>query len=94
VLVRAIGPSLTSQNVSGPLQDPMLDLNDSNGNLIASDDNWKDSQQAEIEATGAAPTDDREAAIISMLAPGAYTAIVSGKNNGTGVGLVEAYRLN
>ena len=56
-------------------------------------DNWKDTQQAEIEATGIAPTDDRESAILQTLAPGNYTAIVRGKNDTTGVGLVEVYNL-
>jgi len=56
-------------------------------------DNWKDTQQAEIEATGIAPTDDRESAILQTLAPGNYTAIVRGTNNTMGVALVEAYNL-
>jgi hypothetical protein len=91
VVVRALGPSLASLNVSGALQDPTADLFDGNGMLLASDDNWKDSQQAEIQATGLAPTDDRESAIASMLAPGSYTVIVRGKNNTSGVGLVEVF---
>ena len=94
VLVRAIGPSLTGHNVAGALEDPMIELYNGDGSLLASDDDWKDTQQAEIEATGAAPADDRESAIIATLAPGEYTAIVHGKNQGTGVGLVEAYRLD
>ncbi len=61
---------------------------------IAFDDDWKDSQQAEIEDAGLAPTDDREAAIEANLSPGAYTAIVRGKNNTTGVALVQAYDVN
>ena len=55
---------------------------------------WKDTQQAAIQATGLAPTDDLESAILATLNPGAYTAIVRGKNNTTGVGVVEAYQLN
>ena len=58
-----------------------------------SNDNWKDSQEAAIEATGVAPTDDKEAAILATLPPGPYTAIVRGNNNGTGVGLVEVFSL-
>ncbi|MBA3650324.1 MAG: hypothetical protein H0W66_02295 [Chthoniobacterales bacterium] len=63
------------------------------GALLASDDNWKDAQETEIEATGLAPADDKESAILSTLAPGSYTFILRGQNGGTGVGLVEAYDL-
>jgi hypothetical protein len=95
VIVRAIGPSLANANppVPGSLSDPTLELHDGNGTTIASNDNWRDTQEAEIEATGIPPTDNRESAIVMTLAPGAYTAIVSGKNNTTGVALVEAYNL-
>jgi hypothetical protein len=93
VIVRAIGPELTASGVPGALQDPTLELHDGQGNLIAFDDNWKDSQQTQIAATGVAPTDDRESAIVQTLPPGNYTAIVRGKNNTTGVALVEAYGL-
>ena len=93
VVVRGIGPSLTAQGVPGALQDPTLELHDSSGALLMSDDDWKDSQQSEIEATGLAPTDDRESAILSSLPPGAYTAIVRGTLDTTGVGLVEVYHL-
>ena len=72
----------------------MLDLYDANGVLIASSDSWQSDQQAEIVATGLAPLNDAEAAILITLAPGAYTAIESGKNGGTGVGLVEVYNLH
>src|SRR5438874_1629149 len=78
VLIRAAGPSLTALSVSGALQDPVLRLFNSSGTVIASNDNWKDTQQAAIEATGLAPTDDRESAILATLPAGAYTAIVSG----------------
>ena len=93
VVVRAIGPSLTDAGVVGALQDTRLELFDSNGILIQANDNWKDSQQAEIEAAGLAPSDDRESAIVRVLAPGAYTAIVRGVGDTTGVGLVEAYEI-
>jgi hypothetical protein len=93
VIIRAIGPSLTAHGVSGALQDPTLELHNGSGTLIAFDDNWKDSQQAEIQATGLAPSDPRESAIVATLTPGNYTAIVRGKNNTTGVGLVEVYNL-
>ena len=93
ILVRAIGPSLAAAQVAGPLEDPEIELYDSNGASIAFNDNWKDSQETQIGATGLAPTDDRESAILSTLAPGAYTAIVRGALDATGVGLVEVYRL-
>ena len=93
VIVRAIGPSLGTAGVAGALADPTLELHDSSGTIIASNDNWRDTQEAEIIATTVPPTDDLESAIVATLAPGAYTAIVSGKNNTTGVALVEAYNL-
>ena len=93
VLVRAIGPSLTAQGVPGALADPVLELYDGSGNNLTTNDDWKDTQQAEIEATGLEPTDDRESAVLSTLAPGAYTAIVRGAGDTTGVGLVEVYHL-
>ena len=93
ILIRAIGPSLGSKGVGDPLANPELELHDQNGALTASNDNWKDTQQSEIEATGLAPTDDRESAILQPLADGPYTAIVRGVDNTTGVGLVEVYNL-
>lgn len=93
VLVRAIGPSLTNFGVPNALQNPTLELHDGNGGLIASNTDWRDTQQLAIEATGIAPTDDNEAAILSVLSPGSYTAIVRGEDNGTGVALVEVYNL-
>ena len=94
VLVRAIGPSLANMGVASPLLDPALSLHDANGNVIVTDDNWKDSQESEIAATGLAPTDDRESAIIVTLPAGAYTAIVRGVNGATGVGLVDVFNLH
>jgi hypothetical protein len=94
VIVRAIGPSLAQHGITNPLLDPTLELHNGNGAVIAFNDNWKDSQQAEIQATGLAPSDDRESAIVRTLAPGNYTAIVRGKNNTIGVALVEVYGLN
>jgi len=93
VLVRALGPSLALFGVSGALSDPTLELLNANGALIMSNDNWKDTQQAEIQATGIAPLNDAESAIVATVSPGDYTAIVTGKNNGTGIGLVEVYKL-
>ena len=94
VLARAIGPSLTAVGVPNALQDPMLELHDSSGTMLASNDNWRSNQEAQIIATGIAPSDDRESAIISSpLAPGNYTAIVRGGGSATGVALVEIYQL-
>lgn len=92
VLFRALGPSLPG--VGGALQDTTLELYNGQGNIIATNDNWEDSQADEIAGTTIPPNDPREAAIFRQLTPGAYTAIVRGKNNTTGVGLIEAYQLN
>ena len=94
VIVRAIGPSLTGAGVVGALQDPTLELHDALGVSINSNDNWKDTQQSEITATGIPPSNDKESAIVQTLPPGSYTAIVRGKNDTTGVGLVEVYQLD
>ena len=90
VVIRAIGPSLTAFGVPGALQDPTLEFVDANGASVNNDD-WTSTQAAEISATGLAPSDTRESAIVATLLPGPYTAIVRGKNNTTGVGLVEVY---
>ena len=93
VLVRAIGPSLTGQGVVGALQDTTLELHSSNGDLLASNDDWQSDQKQQIIDTTVPPTDPRESAILRTLAPGAYTAVVRGKNDTTGVALVEVYVL-
>lgn len=93
VLLRAIGPTLAAQAVPNPLQDPTIELRNVNGEVIVTNDNWKEAQAVEITGTGIAPTDDREAAILRVLPGGNYTAIVRGKDDTVGVGLVEAYRL-
>ncbi|MDQ6626525.1 MAG: hypothetical protein M3Y69_10395, partial [Verrucomicrobiota bacterium] len=92
VLFRALGPSLGG--VANPLQNPTLELHDSQGSVIATNDNWQDSQAAEIQATTIPPPNPLEAAILRQLPPDAYTAIVRGKDNTTGVALIEAYQLN
>jgi hypothetical protein len=94
VLVRALGPTLAGFGISNPLANPTLELHDANGALISSNDNWKSTQQTQIAATGKAPPDDLESAIMHTLAPGNYTAIVRGVNNTSGVALVEVYSLN
>ena len=92
VVLRAIGPSLANPpiNLTGVLADPMIEVHDANG-VIGTNDNWKDTQQAAIAATGLEPTNDLESAVLLTLAPGSYTAIVRGNNGGTGIALVEAY---
>ena len=91
VVLRARGPSLIGSGVTGVLLDPTLELRDNNGATIAFNDNWKDSQETEIQGTGLAPADDHEAAIVWTLSPGAYTAIIRGAEDTTGIGLVEVY---
>ncbi len=96
VLIRAIGPSLTGSGVPNALADPVLELHGPGTFTTVNNDNWRDdpAQEALIIASGIAPTNDLESAIDANLNPGAYTAIVSGKNNTSGVGLVEVYDLS
>ncbi len=103
VIIRAIGPELTQHGVPDAMSNPTLELHDVTGALIASNDNWQHTiiggiitsdQRAEIRASGHAPKDGRESAIIADLPPGNYTAIVRGVNDTTGVGLVEVYDLS
>jgi len=89
LVARGIGPSLP---LAGLLADPYLELH-SSASTIASNDNWRDSQEMTIQDTGLAPTNDLESAIFGILDAGAYTAILQGTNSGTGVGLVEVYSL-
>ena len=93
VIVRAIGPSLSQSGLSNVLADPTLELYDGNGALLQSNDNWQDDpdQAARISAASLAPSNSLESAIWASLAPGNYTAIVRGKNNGVGIGIVEVY---
>ena len=94
VVLRGLGPSLVNANVPADsvLNDPMLELHGPNGALITSNDNWKDSpQRSQIENTPFQPSDDRESVIVATLSPGAYTVILSGVLNTSGVGLVEVY---
>ncbi len=93
VLIRAIGPSLANFGITNPLLDPTLELHDNSGTTIATNDDWQTTQESEIIATGIPPTDPRESAIVSTLPPGAYTAVVRGKNNATGIAVVEIYNL-
>ena len=93
IVVRGIGPSLTAFGVPNALANPTLELRDSNGALISSNNDWQDNpaQAAELIAAGLAPTNHLESGIAATLPPGLYTALLAGLNNGTGVGLVEVY---
>ncbi len=103
VIIRAIGPELSQYGVPDPLQDPILELHDGTGALIATNDNWQTTiiggiithdQVQEIQDSGYAPGDGRESAIIADLPAGNYTAIVRGVNSTIGVALVEVYDLS
>lgn len=94
VLLRAIGPSLAKADILHPLPNPTLSLYDSNGSLIASNDDWKDTYEVAIRATGLAPSDALESAILTTLTTGTYTALVQSRDGNTGVALVELYNLN
>jgi hypothetical protein len=93
VLARGLGPSLNAFGLAG-LSDPRLDLFDADGNLLASNDNWQDSQSVDIEDTGLAPSDPLEAAILITLPRGAYTAVLSPVDGvAHGIALAEIYKL-
>jgi hypothetical protein len=96
-VVRAIGPSLAALGITNALPDTTLQIRDPNGNVVVENDNWKvrssdgTSQQAEMEATQLQPTNDLEAALVTTLQPGQYTAQVRGKPESTGIGVVQVY---
>jgi uncharacterized protein (DUF1800 family) len=93
VLIRAVGPALTAQGVTGVLSDPVLTLNDSSGAPILTNDNWAAADAPVFAQAGAfeLPSGSRDAVIVTTLNPGLYTAIVSGLSNTTGIALVEVY---
>jgi hypothetical protein len=95
VAVRGIGPSLSSLGLSPVLTDPTVELRDSNGALLVSNDNWQDDPISAFQlfSRGLALQDSNESGIYASLPPGAFTAILAGKNGGTGIGLVEIYSL-
>jgi cytochrome c peroxidase len=94
VLVRALGPSLAQFGLATLLADPTITLNGPAGFAPIVNDNWRSAQENEIKATGLAPGNDLESAILTTLAPGAYTAILSGTNQATGTGILEIYDLD
>src|ERR1043166_4200546 len=90
VVLRGLGPSL---NVPGKLEDPVIQLYNSSNVNIGGNDDWKTDEQ-NVESTGLAPTNDRESALVITLNPGTYTVVMRGKNNGSGIGVVEVYDVN
>lgn len=94
VIIRAIGPSLAHFNITNVLADPMIELHGPGEFVTMNNNNWRDTQEEEIQATGISPTNDSESAIVATLPPGAYTAIVKGHGDTSGVALVEIYDLN
>ena len=96
VAVRGLGPSLTSFGITDALADPNLELRESNGSLILANDNWQDDslQASQLIALGLAPTNAKESGLFAQLQPAAYTAILAGNSQGTGVGVVEVYDTN
>jgi uncharacterized repeat protein (TIGR01451 family) len=94
IVVRGIGPSLIRFNLTDVLADPILELHGANGFVTVINDNWRDTQAMAISNTGLAPTNDLESAIDATLPPGSYTAVVRGKNNTSGIGLIELYDLS
>ena len=94
VVVRGIGPSLAKAGVSRPLADPTLELHGSDGSIITTNNDWRQTQQAELTASGLAPEDDREAAVLTTLAPGTYTVVIREASGSDGTGLVEVYDIS
>ena len=95
VAVRGLGPSLAQSGLSNVLADPTLELRDSNGAVLASNDNWQDdsTSAAQLTALGLAPQNPLESAIMINLTNGAFTAILAGKDGSTGIGVVEFYNV-
>jgi hypothetical protein len=96
VVVRGLGPSLAQFGLSPVLADPTLELRDSNGVLLVSNDNWQDdiASAAQLVTLSLAPQNVKESALVVSLPPGAFTAILAGKDGGTGIGLVEIYNVH
>ena len=96
IVVRGIGPSLAGFGIDPILADPALELYDGNGTILIANDNWQDNpaQASELISIGLAPQNAKEAAVVMSLPPGAFTALLGGRNGGTGVGLVELYNVH
>lgn len=94
LIVRALGPSLADRGVAEPLADPMLEIHDGNGALLAANNDWRETQETEIRSTGLAPEREQESAALMSVPAGAYTAVLRGFSDGNGVALLEIYRLD
>ncbi len=95
IIIRGIGPSLAAFGVADPLQDPTLELNAAGGDLLAANDNWRDNANAgEVATTGLAPLNPNESTLLLSVAPGSCTAVLRGKTDSTGIGLIEVYDLD
>jgi hypothetical protein len=92
-VIRAVGPSLSAFGIANALADTTLQLKDQNGATVIENDNWKTDQQSELESTGLQPSHDLEAAVVVTIQPGQYTAQVRGKNEASGIGVVQVYFL-
>jgi len=94
VIVRTLGPSLSGTGVNNPLSDPVLELRDGSGALVASNNDWEDTQKAQITSSGLAPANPRESAIFATLPAGNYTAVVLSRDHTSGVAVVEVYSVS
>jgi hypothetical protein len=92
-VVIAVGPSLLAFGISNALPDTTLELHDQNGDLVLANDNWKTDQEQELEAIGLHPSHELESAVVATLQPGQYTAQVRGKDNASGIGVVQVFFL-
>lgn len=92
-VIRAIGPSLTGFGIANALPDTTLQLRDQNGTIVRENDDWQTDQKQELESTGLQPTNALEAALVATIPPGQYTAQVRGKNQASGIGVVQVYFL-
>jgi hypothetical protein len=96
IVVRGIGPSLAGFGLDPLLADPALELYDGNGTLLIANDDWQDNpaQASQLISVGLAPQNAKESAVLMSLPPGAFTALLGGRNGGTGIGLVELYNVH
>jgi hypothetical protein len=94
VVIRAIGPSLSAFGIANALADTTLQLRDQNGAIVRENDDWRTDQEQELINTGLQPTNDLEAALVQTIPPGQYTAQVRGKNDTSGIGVVQVYFLD
>jgi len=94
IVIRALGPTLADVGVPGALSDTTLEIPGADGSTLFSNDDWRELQETEIQDSGLAPNHDEESAIVATLPASNYTAIVRGKDEAIGVGLVEVYNVD